>query len=100
MFPEEIGLFFLPYAFVIMGGLEERRMAMQKGTKFALLFGAVPFLTLVLALPLVNRLRPWIGGFPFLLFWILFWIFLTPLLLAAAYWAEKKYNRGKDEEGR
>ena len=71
---------------------------MPKGTKLALVFGSIPFLTLVFALPLVNRIKPIILGFPFVLFWIILWVFLTPFVLMAAYWAEKKFNK-RDEAG-
>jgi hypothetical protein len=73
---------------------------MQKGTKLALMFAAIPFITLVFALPLVNRIEPVILGFPFLLFWILSWVVLTPAILGLAYLCEKKYNKpdkGEDE---
>ncbi len=65
---------------------------MQKGTKLALILGAIPFITLVFALPLVNRVEPVILGLPFLLFWILSWVLLTPLILFIAYLLEKKFN--------
>jgi 1-acyl-sn-glycerol-3-phosphate acyltransferase len=65
---------------------------MGRGTKRALLFGAVPFLTLVLALPFVNRVEPLVFGLPFVLFWILLWVALTPVALFLAYRVEKKYN--------
>ena len=65
---------------------------MQKGTRFALLLGAIPFITLVFALPFVNRIEPVILGLPFLLFWILFWVMSTPAILFVAYILEKKYN--------
>jgi hypothetical protein len=65
---------------------------MPKGTKLALMLGFIPFLTLVFALPLVNRIHPVILGLPFLLFWILAWVMLTPFILFAAYRLEKKYN--------
>lgn len=68
----------------------------KKGTKLALLFAAVPFITLVFALPLVNRLEPVILGLPFLLFWILIWVVLTPPILFAAYLCEKKFNSGEE----
>ena len=70
---------------------------MKKGTKLALIFGAVPFVTLVFALPFVNRIEPVILGFPFLLFWILVWVILTPLILFLAYLIEKRVN--PKEEG-
>ncbi len=73
---------------------------MQRGTKYALLLGAIPFITLVFALPLVNRIHPMIIGLPFILFWILSWVILTPAILFAAYILERKYNfpsEGDDE---
>jgi hypothetical protein len=70
---------------------------MKKGTKYALILGAIPFLTLVFALPLVNRIKPVIWGLPFILFWILAWVLLTPLILFVAYILERRIN--KSEEG-
>lgn len=69
---------------------------MQKGTKYALILGAIPFITLVFALPLVNRVEPIILGLPFLLFWILSWVLLTPLILFIAYRLEEKFNSPKE----
>ena len=71
---------------------------MKKGTRIALSLGAIPFLTLVFALPLVNRIEPVILGLPFLLFWILSWVALTPLILFVAYRMEKKYNPPETED--
>ncbi len=71
---------------------------MQKGTKLALILGAIPFVTLVFALPLVNRIEPVILGLPFLLFWICTWVILTPLILFAAYLLEKKHNPPEEED--
>ena len=73
---------------------------MKKGTRLALLLGAIPFITLVFALPLVNRIQPVVLGLPFLLFWILSWVMLTPLILFLAYLAEKRFNppdKGEDQ---
>jgi len=69
---------------------------MRKGTKLAALCGAIPFLTLVFALPFVNRIEPLIFGLPFVLFWILLWVILTPACLFAAYKIEKKFNPPDD----
>ncbi len=72
---------------------------MKKGTKYALILGAIPFVTLVFALPLVNRIHPVVLGLPFLLFWILTWVILTPFILFLAYVLEKKFNppdKGED----
>jgi hypothetical protein len=71
---------------------------MRKKPRIALLLGAVPFLMLVFALPLVNRVEPVILGLPFILFWILIWVALTPLVLFAVYRLEKKNNPPDDPE--
>jgi len=71
---------------------------MQKGTKYALILGTTPFITLVFALPLVNRIKPMILGLPFMLFWILTWVILTPLILFVAYTLEKKFNIPEEGE--
>jgi hypothetical protein len=70
---------------------------MQKGTRLALVCGAVPFVTLVLALPFVNRAEPLVLGLPFVLAWILLWVAATPLALAAAYWFERRFNRPDED---
>ncbi len=73
---------------------------MGKGTKLALILGSIPFITLVFALPLVNRIEPVILGLPFLLFWIISWVILTPLILFLAYRLEKKFNPPEKEDER
>jgi len=75
-----------------------KEVRMQKGTKYALILGAIPFITLVFALPLVNRIEPIILGLPFLLFWILSWVILTPAILFVAYLLEKKFNPPEEGE--
>lgn len=71
---------------------------MSKGKKYALMLGAIPFVMLVFALPLVNRINPVIFGLPFLLFWILVWVMLTPLILFFANRLEKKYGSDRGDE--
>jgi len=75
-----------------------KEASMQKGTKLALFLGAIPFITLVFALPLVNRINPIILGLPFILFWILSWVLLTPVILFIAYVLEKKFNASEKGE--
>jgi hypothetical protein len=42
------------------------------------LLAAIPIAALSIAVPFVNRLEPRILGLPFLLFWIIAWVFMTP----------------------
>lgn len=71
---------------------------MSKGKKYALILSAIPFVMLVFALPLVNRIHPIIFGLPFILFWILAWVMLTPLILFFAYRLEQRYGGEEGEE--
>ena len=71
---------------------------LKRGTKYALLLASIPYVTLAFMLPLVNRTEPVIWGLPFLLFWIVVWVFLTPFILLAAYCLEKKYNPPAEDE--
>ncbi len=41
----------------------------------------VPVIALSVAVPFVNRLEPTIFGLPFVLFWVIAWVLLTPLFL-------------------
>ena len=42
------------------------------------LLAAIPIAALSVAVPFVNRVEPRVFGLPFVLFWILAWIALTP----------------------
>jgi len=54
-------------------------------SRLALLSALTPALALVAGLPFVNRLEPVVFGLPFLLFWILGWVCVTPAFLVVAY---------------
>ena len=70
-------------------------MAKRHGVR-VLLPALVPALALVIGLPFVNRIEPVVFGLPFLLFWILGWVLLTPVFLAVAYVLA---DTGVDREG-
>jgi hypothetical protein len=60
----------------------------------ALVLALIPALALVAGLPFVNRVEPVVLGLPFLLFWILAWVLVTPVFLALAYFlADTKADR-------
>ena len=52
---------------------------------------AIPVAALTVAVPLVNRVDPRILGLPFVLFWILAWVFITPLFLVAVGRLERRW---------
>ncbi|WML55787.1 DUF3311 domain-containing protein [Neobacillus sp. PS3-12] len=56
----------------------------------------IPFLAQLVALPLVNKINPFILGFPLFHFWLLIWMILTPIFTWAVYKIQK--SRGEIEE--
>lgn len=47
----------------------------------AILPALVPVIALTIAVPFVNRLYPTVLGLPFVLFWIVLWVMLTPVFI-------------------
>jgi hypothetical protein len=50
----------------------------------------IPFAAQLVVLPWVNHIHPIILGLPFLHFWLLMWMILTPLFTYAIYVIQKK----------
>jgi Protein of unknown function (DUF3311) len=55
------------------------------------LLAAIPIVALSFAVPLVNRVEPRILGLPFVLFWIVAWVLLTPAFLWAVGRVERRW---------
>jgi hypothetical protein len=55
------------------------------------LLAATPIAALSLAVPFVNHVEPRILGLPFILFWIVAWVFLTPGFLWAIGRLERRW---------
>jgi Protein of unknown function (DUF3311) len=51
----------------------------------ALLIGLVPFVALCFSVSLWDRIHPVVLGLPFNFFWLISWLFLTPLCMWGAY---------------
>jgi hypothetical protein len=72
-------------------------------TTLSLVLALIPACALIGGLPFVNRLEPILFGLPFLLFWILAWVVLTPVFLFLAYRTQGAGRDGGDtwnESGR
>ena len=63
----------------------------------SLLWLTVPFLLFVAALPLANRIDPVILGLPFLFFWALVAVILSPLAIWLAARSDPFYERDEAE---
>ena len=66
------------------------RELIRKPCLGAILLGLIPFLAICFSVPLWDRIYPMFFGIPFNLFWLILWIFLTPLCLWRAYRLERR----------
>jgi hypothetical protein len=65
----------------------------------SLLWLTVPFLLFVAALPLANRIDPVIAGLPFLFFWALLSVILSPIAIWLAARGDPLFKRDEAERG-
>ena len=63
----------------------------------SLLWLLVPFVLFVVALPLANRVDPVILGLPFLAFWVLISVMLSPLAIWMATRGDPYFARDEAE---
>ncbi len=65
--------------------------------KYIKLLIAVPFIGFLGLLPWANRIEPYILGLPFLLFWLVLWMVISPLLLIIVYKLDPDNKEGETE---
>ena len=63
---------------------------MKRPSAAALFFASVPFIAVCFSISLWDRVHPIILGLPFNFFWLILWLFLTPICLWAAYRIEMR----------
>ena len=71
-------------------------MSQYRGRR-SLLWLIVPFALFVFALPLANRIDPVILGLPFLAFWMLISVILSPLSIWLASRRDPMFQRDEPE---
>ena len=49
---------------------------------------ALPFLGILVGVPLLNRVEPLVFGMPLILAWIVLWIILTAVIMAIVYFCD------------
>lgn len=55
------------------------------GRRLRFTLAVLPFLGMLVAIPFVNRVEPYVAGLPFLLFWIVAWVALTAVCMTVVY---------------
>ena len=67
----------------------------------SILLGLIPFSATCFSVSLWDRIYPIVFGLPFNMFWVILWLFLTPLCMWGAYHIEKiRSGNGDHEAGR
>ena len=61
---------------------------MRRPALGSLLWGVIPFVGTCFSVPLWDRVDPRVLGLPFSYFWLISWLFLTPLCMWRAYGIE------------
>ena len=61
------------------------------------LLSLVPFLGLVTGVGFANRVEPLVFGLPFLLAWVVGWVFISVAVMACVYWLDPD-NKSVDGE--
>jgi hypothetical protein len=67
---------------------------LRKPALGAVLWGLIPFAGTCFFVSLWDRIEPRVLGLPFSLFWLISWLFLTPLCMWMAYRIEAKRDAG------
>ncbi|WP_042347049.1 DUF3311 domain-containing protein [Bacillus massiliigorillae] len=65
--------------------------------KYINLLILIPFIGFLVFLPWANRIEPYVLGLPFFLFWLLFWMIISPLLLIVVYKFDPANKKGEVE---
>ena len=66
----------------------------------SILLGLIPFAATCFSVSLWDRIHPMIFGLPFNFFWLVLWLFLTPVCMGGAYHCEVSRTKGdRGEEG-
>jgi hypothetical protein len=66
---------------------------MKRPSLVAVCFGLIPFIAVCFSVSLWDRIHPIILGLPLNFFWLIVWMFLTPLCLWAAYRMEVRSGK-------
>ena len=72
--------------------------AMKPPSLTSILLGLIPFIATCFSVSLWDRIYPMVLGIPFNLFWVILWLFLTPLCMWGAYQLERARSAAGDRE--
>lgn len=69
------------------------RPGRSPGLIFRVALATLPWIAMLVCIPFVNRVHPFILGMPFLLFWIVASVVLTSVCMATIYFTDPQNRR-------
>lgn len=60
------------------------------------LLAILPFLGILVGVPLLDRVEPLVLGMPLILAWIVLWVVLTSVIMLIVYWCDPANGAGGD----
>lgn len=64
------------------------------GAVFRFALATLPFIGMLVLVPFVNRVEPYVFDLPFLLFWIVVWVVLTSVCMTVIYFTDPANKAG------
>lgn len=49
------------------------------------LLTVIPFIGVLVCIPFVNQVKPYVFGLPFVVFWMVMWVVLTSVIMGIVY---------------
>lgn len=66
------------------------------GSVFRFVLATLPFIGMLVLIPFVNRVEPYVLHLPFLLFWIVVWVALTAACMTVVYFTDPANKTGAE----
>lgn len=77
---------------------DDQRFCAKRPSAGSIVLGLIPFTAVCFSVSLWDRVYPMVLGLPFNFFWLISWLFLTPLCMGGAYWLEARRASDPDRK--
>jgi hypothetical protein len=76
------------------GRADAVRGRLSTGGVLRFVLAVLPFVGMLVLIPFVNRVEPYVLDLPFLLFWIVVWVVLTSACMTVVYFTDPANRTG------
>ena len=61
------------------------------------LLTVLPFIGILVCIPFVNQVKPYVLGLPFVIFWMVLWVVLTSIIMWIVYKIDPKNKESESQ---